>query len=672
MVAMEEIQDELREARAKIDQLEVSKNAQISVLEERVADLSFQLELKPVEEMASQTPYSRKLFESMKSPAQVSVSCDEDMAMSQELVLEEVQAPNKTSFINNLKNMQSYLQQLQHLVSQQQVLHEKQELGTDQKQVDPETAEELEVLKTKNKELETRLSESEESRHAIGVNFNQAVADFNAKEQSFQEELAEKTAVITTLEAKTTTSTTGEEEAAQQVAELTTTIESLKADIAEQQSARSEEMAKDMEELSKTKNELTSATEQLSKMQEELEKAQQATEEVQAAKEALKQNQEELEVTQDKLAKSEQNVAEQRDEIATCTEQVKANELAIAAMQEAHSVMEGVVRAAEAKVAAADELADKLKEAEQNLRNEEATARASREKADQLAVELIEKNKEHADAMVSLRKMEESRNKADDMRAEALEAESKVLEARCRALQKDLDKERNIRLDTAAKIASLKEKKLETNGNGNGRRSRSRESEEGSKRRKIQREIIPSIALSGFRDPVDKKELVSAIDVLGGELVKMTADTFDKNCSHIVIPNHEARTVKTVAAVLTGRWVMTKLWATDSKKAGKWLDEEQYGYCLSHEGIKGKKVFLTKGFISSSGPDRVKQAKQLVEYGSANLCETISKSDIVLRSHNESDSTRTKKIFNNTWEAFIAWIFPTEWRPACTVSAIED
>ena len=143
--------------------------------------------------------------------------------------------------------------------------------------------------------------------------------------------------------------------------------------------------------------------------------------------------------------------------------------------------------------------------------------------------------------------------------------------------------------------------------------------------------------------------------------MKAGVDQFDNSCTHMIIPSPEARTVKTVAAVLTGKWVMTSLWVKESAEAGHFIDETQYGYRLEHEGIKSRNVYLTKAFQAAS-PERYKQALQLITYGGGNVVQQADTAAVVLRAAGEK-KTRGGSAFNNTWESFIAWVFPTEWRP---------
>ena len=167
--------------------------------------------------------------------------------------------------------------------------------------------------------------------------------------------------------------------------------------------------------------------------------------------------------------------------------------------------------------------------------------------------------------------------------------------------------------------------------------------------------------LSGFRDAGAKREVARGVAQLRGEMVKAGVDQFDDACTHCIIHTHEARTVKTIAAVLTGKWVLTAKWVSDSVANGGFLDEELYGYRMAHGGIAGKTVHMTRQFTDTS--ERYKPAMQLIEYGGGRLCNNAEEADVVLRSGTEARVPKGGALFNNTWENFIAWVFPTEWRP---------
>eukprot|EP01063_Lacrimia_lanifica_P039788 TRINITY_DN882_c0_g1_i6.p1 TRINITY_DN882_c0_g1~~TRINITY_DN882_c0_g1_i6.p1 ORF type:complete len:1056 (+),score=359.06 TRINITY_DN882_c0_g1_i6:62-3169(+) len=178
----------------------------------------------------------------------------------------------------------------------------------------------------------------------------------------------------------------------------------------------------------------------------------------------------------------------------------------------------------------------------------------------------------------------------------------------------------------------------------------------------------PQVILSGFKPQHqdDKKAVVETVTALGGRVLRTGMDVFDASCTHVIIPNTDSRTVKTVAAVLSGNWVMTMHWVRASRAAGQWADEAPYGYCLPHEGLKGRAVCLTSGFRQAR-PESVKNAAALVGYGGGSVVEDVDAADVVICDHAEGKKAYGGRAFCGVWEGFIEWIFPTNWAPPCSL-----
>lgn len=88
------------------------------------------------------------------------------------------------------------------------------------------------------------------------------------------------------------------------------------------------------------------------------------------------------------------------------------------------------------------------------------------------------------------------------------------------------------------------------------------------------------VCFSGFKED-DKSEyssslrseLIDKVVKLGGE-VKYDAG-FDRSITHVITPL-KCRTMKTLAAALTKRWLVSPDWVVESSKAGKFLPEDRY------------------------------------------------------------------------------------------------
>eukprot|EP01126_Amoeba_proteus_P043821 TRINITY_DN4830_c0_g1_i7.p1 TRINITY_DN4830_c0_g1~~TRINITY_DN4830_c0_g1_i7.p1 ORF type:complete len:118 (-),score=26.81 TRINITY_DN4830_c0_g1_i7:71-424(-) len=106
--------------------------------------------------------------------------------------------------------------------------------------------------------------------------------------------------------------------------------------------------------------------------------------------------------------------------------------------------------------------------------------------------------------------------------------------------------------------------------------------------------------------------------------------------------------MKTLGAILTGRWVMSPKWITESHKAGYFLPEGKYGRKASIQPYKGKKFFVTPLFVKE---DKTKQKfghiKTLVEdLGAALLVNTPEGADHVIGMSLEKSSFPQKTFFN--------------------------
>src|SRR5690348_5208522 len=77
--------------------------------------------------------------------------------------------------------------------------------------------------------------------------------------------------------------------------------------------------------------------------------------------------------------------------------------------------------------------------------------------------------------------------------------------------------------------------------------------------------LLLSIAVvasfSGFQDNKMKEDMVDRVLLLGGEVRE--GEVFDARITHVVTPPN-CRTMKTLAASLTSRWLVTPNWIFDS------------------------------------------------------------------------------------------------------------
>eukprot|EP00668_Euglena_longa_P003880 GGOE01004551.1.p1 GENE.GGOE01004551.1~~GGOE01004551.1.p1 ORF type:complete len:884 (-),score=279.30 GGOE01004551.1:611-3262(-) len=181
---------------------------------------------------------------------------------------------------------------------------------------------------------------------------------------------------------------------------------------------------------------------------------------------------------------------------------------------------------------------------------------------------------------------------------------------------------------------------------------------------------LPVIALSGFRNTTDpalamysldsRKEVQRKIAELGGKLSKAQADELDLSVTH-VITAPSSRTIKCLAAALTGRWVVSVHWVHESHAAGRWVPEGPFGFHGDEAIIRGKRVFLSEQFTAMAQKirDRMSHCHALVEeHGGGYLVPTLDAADIVFVSPKEERAPYMSRL-TVTWEQFIEFIYPS-------------
>jgi len=107
------------------------------------------------------------------------------------------------------------------------------------------------------------------------------------------------------------------------------------------------------------------------------------------------------------------------------------------------------------------------------------------------------------------------------------------------------------------------------------------------------------IEFSNFKERTDysielKDRLGKYAEKLGAEIKKDSID-FEDDVTHVVCPP-KSRTLKTLAALVTCRWVVTAEWIIESNKAGKFLPETLYGVKPAQKPYANKKFYITNSF----------------------------------------------------------------------------
>jgi len=153
-----------------------------------------------------------------------------------------------------------------------------------------------------------------------------------------------------------------------------------------------------------------------------------------------------------------------------------------------------------------------------------------------------------------------------------------------------------------------------------------------------------TIAFSGFKEQHPKfsmefrNHLQTIITKLGGQ-VHESKDFEDEQIlnaditqiTHIVVPSLETRTMKTLAAILSQRWLITTDWVMASNTANHFVDEKKYGFKLSEYLFVDKKFYITPKFTQANESNfQAKNCVDLIGYG---------KGKLVLRSTDKRDFT---------------------------------
>jgi hypothetical protein len=74
-------------------------------------------------------------------------------------------------------------------------------------------------------------------------------------------------------------------------------------------------------------------------------------------------------------------------------------------------------------------------------------------------------------------------------------------------------------------------------------------------------------------------------------------DIYNPKITHMICPP-ETKTLKTLAAILSGAWIITDpQWILESVKEKKVLNESKYGYRCSKNPFTGKQLYFSPEFI---------------------------------------------------------------------------
>eukprot|EP01117_Protostelium_nocturnum_P014338 TRINITY_DN5452_c0_g4_i1.p1 TRINITY_DN5452_c0_g4~~TRINITY_DN5452_c0_g4_i1.p1 ORF type:complete len:1330 (-),score=514.18 TRINITY_DN5452_c0_g4_i1:27-4016(-) len=157
------------------------------------------------------------------------------------------------------------------------------------------------------------------------------------------------------------------------------------------------------------------------------------------------------------------------------------------------------------------------------------------------------------------------------------------------------------------------------------------------------------VAFSGFKEGEKifnlnlRNDLADRILLLGGEAV--LDDAFDAKISHIITAGPTVRTMKSMAACLTGRWLLLHHWVLESSSAGYFVDETPFGIKRTNPFGK-KQVFLSPEFLTESSKKNFTKGNYvtLIErLGKGRIVEKREDADIVVISSSQSATAQEKE-----------------------------
>lgn len=167
-----------------------------------------------------------------------------------------------------------------------------------------------------------------------------------------------------------------------------------------------------------------------------------------------------------------------------------------------------------------------------------------------------------------------------------------------------------------------------------------------------------------FKNELAKK----AIEL--GAMVREESDrhVLSESITHVISPP-SIRTIKTLTAALTKRFVISPKWITDSysdyvaknktEEAKGFLDPEKYGFHRSEDILVGKRVYITDAFQSPAYASKLDHLKNLIEkIGGGRIIEEPTSCDIIISDPSETDEYSQKAPKVLTWDSFINWICP--------------
>ncbi|KNC47434.1 uncharacterized protein AMSG_02452 [Thecamonas trahens ATCC 50062] len=142
----------------------------------------------------------------------------------------------------------------------------------------------------------------------------------------------------------------------------------------------------------------------------------------------------------------------------------------------------------------------------------------------------------------------------------------------------------------------------------------------------------PLVTFSGFGDDADRLATLRDVVLKLGGRVKANPQEFDAAITHVVaLPG--ARTLKLLAAGLTGRWIMRPEWLTASAAESGFVDEAGYGarFPVEDNPFRGRRLYLADAFVASISKTKLANFTKLAfKLGRAVRVDSEAAADIVV------------------------------------------
>eukprot|EP00698_Gefionella_okellyi_P001923 TRINITY_DN11789_c0_g1_i1.p1 TRINITY_DN11789_c0_g1~~TRINITY_DN11789_c0_g1_i1.p1 ORF type:complete len:1148 (-),score=325.16 TRINITY_DN11789_c0_g1_i1:27-2984(-) len=164
---------------------------------------------------------------------------------------------------------------------------------------------------------------------------------------------------------------------------------------------------------------------------------------------------------------------------------------------------------------------------------------------------------------------------------------------------------------------------------------------EGTKPRKV------TVMFSSLEEK-DRSRFTTHVTKLKG--IVCTQEWPTAECTHLICKPGK-RTLKLMAAGVTGMWVVSGKWMEDSIAAGRFVSEDEYGVFCAKEPWSGKTFYLSDAFKSNT---QTQHSAKLISLAGGMVVEHVDSADYVLMEDDEHEhavqGTRC------TWNELIAKI----------------